>query len=31
MKALGGEQDIARLQVAVHDPLLVRRVHGVCQ
>ena len=30
-RALGGEQDVARLQVAVHDPGLVRDLHGLGQ
>ena len=30
-RAVGGEQDVGRLQVAVHDPGLVRRLHGLGQ
>ena len=30
-RALGREQDVGRLQVAVHDPGLVRHLHGLGQ
>ena len=30
-RTLGREQDVARLQIAVHDPGLVRHLHGLGQ
>ena len=30
-RAVGGEQDVGRLQIAVHDPALVGRLHGLGQ
>ena len=30
-RAVLGEQDVAGLEIAMHDPALMRRVHGVGQ
>ena len=30
-RAVGGEQDVGRLQIAVNDPALVRHLHGFSQ